>query len=60
VDEPAEPVPPDDLPGHVGGMLAREGWAQVERPVRPGRVVVVDELAHDGVEVAATENEQPV
>ena len=44
VDEPAEPILPDDLPGHVDGTLAGEQRAEVDRAVRPGRVVVLDEL----------------
>ena len=45
VDEPAQPIVPDDLPGRADGLSAGKRRAQVERSVRPGRVVVLDELA---------------
>ena len=55
MDEPAEPIPPDDLSGRADGVPAGKWRAQVERSVRSGHVVVLDELPQDGLQVARTE-----
>jgi hypothetical protein len=61
VDEAAEAVMALDRAG--GGCrpwLVRLQWLELERAMRPLRVVVLDEDAQDALEVAAVEDQQPV
>ena len=58
MDEPAEVVTAADLVD--GWSVARLGRLGLERAVRPFAVVVVDIDVEDALEVAATEDQQPV
>jgi hypothetical protein len=63
VDEAAEAVAAADLAnGWCRGLLRTLRWVEVERAVRPLRVVVLNEDAQDAdaLEVAAVEDQQPV
>jgi hypothetical protein len=58
VDQAAEAVAATDLAdGRCRRWLPRLWWVEVERAVRPLRVVVVDEDAQDALQVAAVENQ---
>jgi hypothetical protein len=60
-DEAAEAVVSLDLADGGGRRWLRvTGWLELERVVRPLRVVVRDKDAQDALEVAAGEDQQPV
>ena len=52
--------PTADGAGQVGGGGGRPRWGELEAAMRPGRVVVVEVLGEDRLQVAARENEQVV
>jgi len=60
VDEPADDIASADGAGQVGGGGGRPRWGELEAAMRPGRVVVVEVLGEDRLQVAARENEQVV
>jgi hypothetical protein len=60
-DEPAEAVVAfDRTDGSCRGWLLGLRWLELERAVRPLRVVVLDVGARDALEVAAVEDQEPV
>jgi hypothetical protein len=61
VDEATEAVVATDLPKgrcRCRRWLSTLRWSEVERAVRPLRVVVLDVDAQDALEVAAVEDQQ--